>query len=308
MVTQAVPIDAVVEMAEVITENCIPIIPCLPGRKVPVKKPRVDESDLAIHVLDDPHEVGDQLRTLADDQGGRLNLGMMVGRQKDSPIAAVGLDTYKPNGEQAHSWARSMGISSRDPVWIIRTGRGGLSVVFHQLDRLELSRHIEPNGLPVDLLVNGFQIIPPSDTSREPDGGGSYTWMPGHSPIDIDSTDLMELPSSLVAFWQELDSKPTAPSDETANDQEKAWHLIKLPISEKRNVTLTRISGWLRLYHPAPVVLELLLAINDARCSPPLPEEEVRGIACRVCRYAQPGVNGHPQAIVNPWRDANVGA
>jgi hypothetical protein len=175
-----------------------------------------------------------------------LNLGLMLGSAKASPVLAVGLDVYKDNGVAAHEWAKEVGISSRDDVWIMRTGRGGITVVYHQPSDLELRRNIEGNAIPVDLLVNGYQVAPPSDTSSLLDGGGLYRWRPGYSPRDIHVADLMDPPDAL---------------------------------------TLARIAGWLKLHHPQPVVETLLLAINDGRCDPPLPEHEVRHIAQSISRY-----------------------
>ena len=122
---------------------------------------------------DDPNEVEPQARKHGAQQG-ELNRGFMVGLDKVSPVLADGLDTYKQNGQAAHDWAKSVGISSRDPIWLMRTGRGGLTAVFYNPPDLELKRNIDGNGIPVDLLVNGYQVAPPSDTSSLPDGGGPY--------------------------------------------------------------------------------------------------------------------------------------
>ena len=42
----------------------------------------------------------------------------------------------------------------------------------------------------------------------------------------------------------------------------------------------------------------MLQAWNIGLCQPPLPEEDVHNIVKSVFRYPQPGVNGHPRAVV----------
>jgi hypothetical protein len=42
----------------------------------------------------------------------------------------------------------------------------------------------------------------------------------------------------------------------------------------------------------------LLLVINDSRCRPPLDPKEVQSIVRSIYKYPQPGVNGHPRAVV----------
>ena len=299
---------SVIEEAVRLTEESVPVVPLLPGRKPPIPKPRADDYDLAVHVVEDPFEVEAVFKALAAKHGDALNLGMMVGRQKQGPILSVGLDSYKPNGQEAHEWAMRMDISSRDPIWLIRTGRGGITACFYQPFDLELIRCIEPDGIPVDLLVNGYQVVPPSDTWLEPDGGGAYTWIRDHGPKDIPVAELMEPPEALVAYWKNrtttIGTTDSTPSTTTSTSG-KAWTLLKTPILKQRNVTLTRIAGWLRSYHPLPILEAMLMAFNDVLCRPPLPPAEVRSIARSVVRYPQFGVNGHPKAIVNPWKDPN---
>ncbi len=155
------------------------------------------------------------------------------------------------------------------------------------------------------LRANGFAVAPPSNTYREPKGGGSYRWAKGHSPVDIPLAELDPVSGPLLDWWQDIVAQrshlTSAKSSELRDTSGKkaAWHLLAQTIPEgRRNDTLVRIGGWLRLYHPAPVVEELLRAINEARCRPPLDPEEVRAIAKGVYRYAQRGVNGHPRAAV----------
>lgn len=88
------------------------------------------------------------------------------------------------------------------------------------------------------------------------------------------------------------------------------WRLLLAPMEDgSRNDSLTRIAGWLHLYHPAPVVLALLLVINEGRCTPPLEASEVERIATSVSKYPTPGAPGHPRAVVADFtrQEANNG-
>lgn len=119
--------------------------------------------------------------------------------------------------------------------------------------------------------------------------------------------DLEPPPDPLVHWWLERWANPSLirlrPKDIEHPEKAKAWLLLQDTIRQKtRNGTLTRIAGWLRLYHPSAIVEALLLAINDGRCNPPLPGNEVRAIVRSISRYPQTGVNGHPKAVVPTFR------
>ncbi|QYJ14220.1 hypothetical protein Rxycam_00016 [Rubrobacter xylanophilus DSM 9941] len=61
----------------------------------------------------------------------------------------------------------------------------------------------------------------------------------------------------------------------------------------KRNEALTRIAGSLRRHGTDPeTIMAVLLAVNERRCKPPLPETEVAAIARSVARYEPDSGNG----------------
>ena len=138
-------IEQIVEAGQQLCASSIPVQPLLPGLKRPVPKPRARPDDAAVYIVDNPDEVEPLFRSLAT-QYGTLNLSFMVGRPKNSSLIAVGLDIYKPNGPKAEDWARTVGMSSSDPIWIMRTGRGGITGIFYHPEGLDLRRSIEANG------------------------------------------------------------------------------------------------------------------------------------------------------------------
>ena len=203
---------------------------------------------------------------------------------------------------------KEVGVSRAEQTWRQVTGkRNGRYHIFYSWTGDLLPRISDkPDGLDVDFLANGFAVVSPSNTSAEPGGGGPYEWVKGHSPFDIDILDLEPPPTALIDWWHEraaLRSRSAA-QGQLEVSAPKAWRLITEPIAEGgRNETLCKIAGWWRQYHPTPVVEETLLLVNDARCNPPLDEYEVRNIARSVARYPQSGINGHPRAIVNPFKE-----
>jgi putative DNA primase/helicase len=108
----------------------------------------------------------------------------------------------------------------------------------------------------------GYIVVPPSRTI------GLYCWEIGHEP---DAVSLPPVPQWLLQRIQEGQAAgaPRPPDQWVA--------LVRGPIAEgARNDSLARLTGYLLRRRPAPhVVLELVRAVNQARCTPPLSDEEV---------------------------------
>jgi hypothetical protein len=201
------------------------------------------------------------------------NLAMLLGQQKSSPVLAVGLDTYKDS--KIVDFAKSLGVTTRSNVWAQRTGRGGYTIIYYCPDILLKRNTLEKNSA-IDLLVNGYTIIAPSNTSREPQGGGPYSWLPGRSPLDIPLAELEEPPKDLLVWWESLDA-PKLPDvrERPARGVTPDW--LTGPIYENhRNETLTKRTGYYhRMIPNADVVRNLIHAANRAECIPPLSDREV---------------------------------
>jgi hypothetical protein len=110
----------------------------------------------------------------------------------------------------------------------------------------------------------GFVVAPPSLHAS----GRRYAWELGVSPDDV---ALAPAPDWLLKRIRA--GQPTGasrPPDEWAA-------LVRGPIAEgARNESLARLAGYLLRRRPAPrVVLELVRAVNQARCRPPLPDAEI---------------------------------
>jgi hypothetical protein len=154
---------------------------------------------------------------------------------------AVGLDSYKD--DRIIDFARGLGVTMKANVWAWRSGRGGYGVGYYVPD-VVLKRDTLQYGSAMDLLVNGYAIIPPSDTSREKGGGGPYRWLKGHSPLDISVAELDTPPKDLLLWWQSLSNpKMSNPQQGAEQSQCPAW--LTSPIPEgQRNEILTKIAGY----------------------------------------------------------------
>ena len=215
----------------------------------------------------------------------------------DSPDANIGtptehlgvLDIDPESGGKESDLEAEFGLLPA--TWRNLTGGGGLHLIFTAPpmgcpSRVAWRRGVDVRG------VGGYIIIPPS---VHPETGRRYAWEVCFSPDDI---PLAPLPAALARLLG-APAGPKALPEGEGSPKGAAWRLLLGAIpAGQRNAGLTRIGGWLRLYHPLPVVRALLLAVNDARCRPPLEVAEVDRIAASVARYPQPGVNGHPLAVV----------
>jgi Bifunctional DNA primase/polymerase, N-terminal/Primase C terminal 1 (PriCT-1) len=165
----------------------------------------------------------------------------------------------------------------------VLTGGGGVHLYFavEQLigNRVGLAPGIDLRG------DGGFVVAPPSLHAS----GRHYLWELGASPDDV---PVALAPGSLLERVRE--GRPTGPSrppDEWAR-------LLRDPIAAgSGNDNLARLAGYLLRCLPAPrVVLELVRVVNEARCMPPLSDEEITrtvdSIARREAkrtRHADPG-------------------
>ena len=124
----------------------------------------------------------------------------------------------------------------------------------------------------------GFVIVPPSVHAN----GTEYTWGDSgeNAPVAFAPAWLLER-----LFVSEHESAPTPT---TASNT--------LIPKGKRNAVLTSLAGTMQRRGMSFDTIEVaLLAENAKRCSPPLSETEVRGIARSVSRYAPASVPKNPE-------------
>ena len=148
------------------------------------------------------------------------------------------------------------------------TGGGGRHLYFRHPGGLMRNRGGISPGL--DLRGDGGYIVAPP--SIHPNGL-PYRWRPGHAPDDLEPA---ALPPWLLAV-------AVGRSTRSRSD----WRRIaRHGVAEgERNSTAAALAGHLLFHGVDPVVVrELLLAWNEARCRPPLPDAEVAAVVRNVTR------------------------
>ena len=272
-----------------LTEQVVPVIILAPNLKRPLPRPE----GKSWWVLDDPFWIGLSYEGARRVAGESPNLGMLLGWEKASPVCAVDLDTH--HNANAIDQAQELGVSSKDPVWISRTGRGGYHIYYrlpHEFDCKRNTAAAAQDGSGIDLLVNGYAVVAPSNTSKEPQGGGPYQWVKGHSPFDLTLVDLPHPPEPLIQWWRErlarITPVPTTAGTAPARlDVDRV--LAGVPEGE-RNETLFRYASSLRARGVRRSEAEALVLQASARCSPPFPlHEALLCLESAYSRYADGG-------------------
>lgn len=150
---------------------------------------------------------------------------------------------------------------------IVLTPSGGTHYYF-KTDDLRLTGGVSiASG--IDYRGNlGYVLVPPSVHPN----GGVYEWDAGHMPAE---TPMAPLPEWL----HELMLQSKKPEGKTSE-------LVETIPEGQRNARLASEAGRLRKKgYTAPEIDGALQAINEARCSPPLPRDEVTAIANSISRY-----------------------
>jgi hypothetical protein len=180
------------------------------------------------------------------------------------------------------------------PTWQSKRGK-------HRLFR-------RPPGLPVraKLEIDGIEfrigngkgalsVVPPSVHPE----GARYKWLPG---LSIHEAKPAELPPRIVARLQAIPAAPLKPLSRNGDTREG-----------ERNDTLFKLACKLRDAGLASESVErMVLAENMARCNPPLPEDEVRGVVHSAMENGAQGAQTAAQILLGVattetelWHTAN---
>jgi bifunctional DNA primase/polymerase-like protein/primase-like protein len=243
-----------------ITAKGKPVFPCKPD-----KAPYYEKNVLEHGCLDattDPRKIN-----MWWHRWPNANVGLPTG--KASGILVIDLDTYKPGAMTVEEFEEKYGTISHTAM--VRTGGGGLQAYLRYPDGLEICNSAGKLGPHVDVRgAGGYTLAPPSITT------GRYEW--------INKAPLAPVPPRLLEALREEPRKPSGPgrSRSGAGIPDDGG-----PIPDgARDQTLTCIGG--RLHDGTRDLSQLeddLLAVNEARCIPPLPFGQVRKIARSVYRY-----------------------
>jgi hypothetical protein len=212
-------------------------------------------------------------------------------RWKDLPTGNVGialgpvsgLVRVDVDGNLGEQRLREVSGGDLPPTLEFTSGGGGRGLLYRIPAGVDLRTTPEKLGKKQELRfqAKGAQtVLPPSRHVS----GRRYEWKGGHGPDEIEPAIA---PGWLVRELQAAHAsgrKPTGPAERVA----------ELISEGGRNDTLASLAGSMRRRGMSEDAIFAGLQVeNDSRCSPPLPEEEVRRIARSVAGYS-PGapVNG----------------
>jgi len=199
------------------------------------------------------------------------NVGIATGAV--SGIVVLDIDPRHGGDESLAALERQHG--PMPPTWRFLTGGGGEHLLFRHPGGIVTNSAGEiANGIDVRG-DGGYIVAPPSQHIC----GRRYAISVDHHP---DETPLADLPAWLLAAV-----RPTAPGIKRQPASATEWRArIANAVPEgERNVAFARIAGLLLGRRIDPhVCLELLLAFNDSRCVPPLPQPEVVATLASIAR------------------------
>jgi hypothetical protein len=206
-----------------------------------------------------------------------LNLSGLVDVECDSPEAEAALP------------ALFGGEIPPTPTWTSKRGKHRL---FRRPEGLPEKAKVDVDGVEFRLgnRKGALSVVPPS---THPDGP-RYEWLPGLSIYEVEPA---ELPPAVVARLRARAAPPPAAPGPGGEYPEG-----------RRNDTLFPLACRLVEAKLAPAAVEAaLLAENAARCRPPLPEAEVRGISRSAAARAEKGT-GKATAAERLLATADAGA
>jgi hypothetical protein len=200
------------------------------------------------------------------------SVGIATGRS--SGLLVLDIDADKGGYE---SLEELLAGETRPLTPTVRTGGGGLHLYFKPASHIKARNRISiMPGLDTKA-DGGFVVAPPSLHKS----GGRYQWLPGLAPWDVELAPIPRWLSDLLSK-----SKRRKLTDRPVESE---------PILEgKRHDSLLRMAGALRRQGATPEdIKDALLVLNDRRCNPPLPEQEICDIAQSAGNW-EPGIGGCP--------------
>lgn len=153
------------------------------------------------------------------------------------------------------------------PTWRVRTGGGGMHIYFTAPTGASVCNSAGKLGDGIDVRGRGGYVVAPPSRHIS---GRHYEWAAGK--------DVAPIPSWVVAAAQEPKQATTLATD---------WrNLVRNGVAEgKRNDAAARLAGHLlRRYVDPHVTLELVMAWNVSRCTPPLPPLEITTIVNSIAK------------------------
>jgi len=257
-----------------------PVFPLRRGGKTP-------HSKLAPHsfynATTDPAVIREWWHKVPD-----ANIGIPTGTPSGWVVIDTDLDAEKGlDGEEAlRELEKTHGPLPKTVMQM--TPRGGYHRVFRDPGGIKCST--SKIGKGIDMRAAGGYVAVPPGTRRD----GKYVWEVDHHPDDIEPA---ELPAWIRLLRGNGSRKAKTRDKSKAKEKPKSSDTGSIP-KGKRNDTLCRIGGSLRHKgHEEQAIFTALLEVNNNRCKPPLPDDEVERIAHSLTKYEPNPDAGHPYSI-----------
>lgn len=206
------------------------------------------------------------------------NVGIVTGYV--SQIVVVDIDPQHGGTESLEAMERAQGTLPR--TLEVHTGGGGRHLYFaYPPVRLHNRVGIRPG---IDLRSDGGYVVAPPSVHPS---GERYRWLPGQGPQDLS-------PEPLPAWLLEA----TRASGQAGHSLKHWRRIVREGVDEgQRNSLLASFTGHLLWHGVDPeVALDLMLAWNQVRCRPPLPDDEVARVVQSIARLHAAGSGEDPIA------------
>ncbi|HKS27869.1 MAG TPA: phage/plasmid primase, P4 family [Pyrinomonadaceae bacterium] len=198
------------------------------------------------------------------------NIGVVTGAE--SGIIVLDVDPRHGGGESLTRLQDEHGELPETPE--SSTGGGGVHIIFAQ-SGTALRNSAGKLGAGLDIRADGGYIVAPPSLHQS---GRRYGWMNYEE-------SLASMPDWMMRLLTETPKREVARRQKGRSNPFDSSSGEFIP-EGRRNSTLASLAGRMRRWgiEEAEMTAALLVA-NENRCSPPLPEEEVRSIATSVSRY-----------------------
>ena len=197
------------------------------------------------------------------EQWPECNWGILTG--STSGVVVLDIDPRNDGNNTLEELEQQYSALPKTPM--VLTGGGGIHYYFKYPESiLPKKTNLWPG---IDLQAEGAFAVGPGSTHAS---GKHYEWEVEHHPDDITFT---ELPAWILK----------AAKVKNTNNTENNEFPDVIP-EGSRNNTLTSLAGSMRAQGWGEADISAALwVVNQEKCTPPLPEDEVKGIAASMMRY-----------------------
>lgn len=218
------------------------------------------------------------------------NLGIVTG--KKSGFVVLDVDSGHGGDETLLQLMDKYGALPETPI--SRTGGGGMHYLFLCPD-FEISNSAGKLGPGLDIRGDGGQICAPPSVHKT---GNLYKWDDYFKPS--------RFPIAPMPSWMLELLKVKTPSHAAQYASGQGFYE-----AGTRNSSLTSLAGTMRRRNMAKETIYVALqSENERRCSPPLPEEEIKSIVESVSKYAPnewPGTKKQVAVSIQPPETSSMG-